>query len=90
MITFKLHEFTELPEDMIWTLPKYGPCDQAIDHLMHTNKISCSRQDAICFLKSYGLDLDPEDSTYELISKVLWIAIMDCRENQTTQFYMGE
>lgn len=90
MITFKLNDYTEIPQDMIDSLPCSGACDEAIESLMRHNKIYCDRQDAIRYLESLGFEIDEHDSDHDLTSRVLWIACLDCRENESTGFYMEQ
>ena len=92
-ITFKLNEFTELPQDRIDSLPRWGSCDTAISQIMMFDTVKCDRSDAINYLTHIGYD-DPEqlqiESNETLTGRVLWLACLDCRDNGSTQFYMGE
>lgn len=91
--TINFNDFTEFPQDWIESLPKYGACDTAISQIMLHNTVRCNRVEAISFLTNIGYD-EPEELAQEsdetLTSRVLWIALLDCRENDTTEWYMGE
>lgn len=91
-ITFKANSYVTLPQDWIDSLPKWGSCDTAISQIMMFNIITCDRDEAIDYLTHVGFD-EPdalnEESDDTLMSRVLWIALLDCRENQSTEWYLG-
>lgn len=92
-LQLKPNDFTELPQDWIDSLPAWGPCDNAISDIMRFNKVECDRKAAIRYLANIGYN-EPEELEQEsdetLISRVLWIALLDCRENDTNEWYMGD
>ena len=92
-ITIKSNDFTEFPQDWIDSIPKQGAADTAISQIMMYNTVKCNRKAAINYLAGIGFDdfeeLEQEDDE-TLTSRVLWIALLDCRENETTEWYMGE
>jgi len=92
-VTIKPNDFTEFPTDWIESLPSWGPCDNAIWDIMRFNTVVCDRAAAIRYLAGIGYD-EPDElelrDDEELTSRVLWIALLDCRENDTTEWYMGE
>lgn len=92
-INFKPNQFTELPQDWINSLPSWGPCDNAIFEIMQFNTVKCDRESAIRYLSNIGYNEIEEleqDSNETLISRILWIALLDCKENKSTEWYMGE
>ena len=90
-VTFQANDFTDLPEEWINSMPKWGACDTAISEIMMHNTVLCDRDVAINYLTHIGYD-EPErleeKSDETLTSVILWIALLDCRDNETTQFYM--
>jgi len=91
-ITIKSDDFTEFPQDWIDSIPRQGAADTAISQIMMYNTVKCNRKDAIKYLAGIGYD-EPEELAQEsdetLTGRVLWIALLDCRENDTTEWYMG-
>ena len=91
-LTIKPNGVTELPQDWIDSLPSWGACDNAMAEIMEWNKVNCDRFAAIQYLVDIGYaereDLESEDD-YTLTQRVLWIALLDCRENKSTEWYMG-
>jgi hypothetical protein len=91
-LTIKPNGVTELPQDWIDSLPSWGACDNAMFDIMEWNKVDCDRSAAIQYLVNIGFsereDLELEDD-YTLTKHVLWIALLDCRENKSTEWYMG-
>ena len=91
-VTIKPNDFTEFPTDWIESLPSWGACDTAISEIMMSNTVKCDREAAINYLAEIGYDEREEleqKSDESLTSRVLWIALLDCRENETTEWYMG-
>jgi hypothetical protein len=92
-LTIKPNDFTEFPQDWIDSIPKQGAADTAIAEIMMFNTVRCNRAAAINYLVGIGFD-EPEELKQEsderLTSRVLWIALLDCKENDTTEWYMGE
>ena len=91
-INFKADSFVTLPQEWIDSLPRWGSCDTAISEIMMFNTITCDRDEAIDYLTHVGFD-EPDtlndESSDTLVSRVLWIALLDCRENQSTNWYFG-
>lgn len=92
-LLIKPNDFTEFPQDWIDSIPKQGAADTAISQIMMHNTVKCNRDVAIRYLANIGFD-DSEELEQEtdetLTSRVLWIALLDCRENDTNEWYMGE
>ncbi len=91
IISFKINSETEIPQDVIDDAPRTGPFDEYADYLYETFEVECSLADSIKYLKSTGAWEKSELQDLELnIKRVLWLAVMDCKENKTNYFYMGE
>lgn len=90
-IEFKLNEETELPQEVIDSIPMSGQADNAAAELRQDYNFDVSLDDSIKFLSSYGAwnkeELQDLDSN---IDRIIWLACLDCQENNTTFFYMGE
>lgn len=90
-IEFKLNDFTTLPQDVIDSVPMSGPADSAVADLREAYDFQCTLQDSIKFLSSYGAwepeELQDLDSN---LDRIVWLAALDCRENDSTEFYMGD
>lgn len=90
-ISFKLHGETELPQSVIDAVPQSGAADSAISELMRLHSIDVSLSDSIKYLRSYGAWDDSELQDLEANkARILWLAALDCKEQGTTFFYMGE
>ena len=91
-LTIKHNDFTELPQHWIDSLPSWGACDNAMAEIMEWNTVECDRSAAIQYLVDIGFaereDLEQEDD-YTLTQRVLWVALLDCRDNESTNWYMG-
>jgi hypothetical protein len=91
-ITIKSNDFTEFPADWIDSIPTHGSADTAISQIMMYNTVNCDRTAAINYLAGIGYDDSEELEVVDdetLTSRVLWIALLDCRENESTEWYMG-
>ena len=91
VVKFELHGETEIPQDMIDSVPRSGPADTAVSDLRQVYEIEVSHEDVKLFLRSYGALDDEELANFDdCIDRLIWLACLDCRENDTTYFYMGE
>lgn len=89
-IIFKLNAETELPQDFIDAVPSSGAADESVDFLLQTYEIECSERDAAAYLKSTGGWSEDELLDHETnLGRLIWIATLNCQEEQTTFFYMG-
>jgi hypothetical protein len=68
-----------------------GAFDEYGEWIVETYNIEVSEEDVRKFLKSYGA-WDAEDlKDYDVnLLRLVWIATLNCKENETTYFYMGE
>lgn len=90
-IEFKLHTEIELPQDMIDSVPSQGQADSAVADILDMYHIEVSLKDSIAFLKGYGAWDDSELQDLERNKeRIVWLACLDCKENDTQYFYMGE
>lgn len=90
-LKFKLNNETYIPKSIWSCVPQSGPADAAIADLRTIVHVEVSLEDSQKYLRTTGtweleelLDLDCN------IDRLLWLACLDCRENKTNYWYMGE
>ena len=89
-IKFKLHAETELPQDLIDDAPSQGPFDDYAEWIVSKYDVEVSLEDSIQYLKSFGAwDIKELQDLETNIQRILWISILDCKENNTNYFNMG-
>lgn len=89
-IQFKLNEETKLSNEVINSIPISGPADSAVQDLREEYDIKVNNFELVSFLKKFGCwDNNELNDHNENIDRLLWIACLDCRENETTHFYFG-
>lgn len=89
-IEFKLHKETELPHIFIESVPHSGRADEAIEELLQDYNIECYEQDVRKYLKHFGAWSESELENHEdNLKRLVWLACLECRENETNFFYMG-
>ena len=91
-LAINFNDFTEFPQDWIDSIPTSGPADTAISQIMMYNIVKCDRDGAINYLADIGFADSEElqqESDETLTSRILWIALLDCRENETNECYLG-
>lgn len=90
-LTFKLHNEIEFPQELVDDAPKQGPFDEYAEHILSTFDIQVTLDDSISYLKRLGAWELSELQDLELNkSRLLWIALLDCKENGVNYWYMGE
>jgi len=90
-LVFKYGEEIELPQDIIDDAPSQGAFDDYADYLVNRFDVRCSLKDSIKYLKRYGAwDLDELQDIELNVKRIFWTACLDCKENNTNYFYMGE
>jgi len=90
-IVFKIHTETELPQNFIDSMPRQGQADETCETLLKEYDIDVSLEDSTKYLKSLGAWDNEELTDLELNKmRLIWIACLDCQENETNRFYMGE
>lgn len=90
-IEYKLNTEVELPQSLIDSVPLSGPADSSIEEILQFYNIECDSEELKKFLKNYGAwdseDLKDHDAN---IMRLVWLSALDCKEQKTTYFYMGE
>lgn len=91
VIQFKLHGETEFEQSLIDDAPQSGPFDEYADWILQTYDVRVSLTDSIKLLKPYGAWDDSELQDLETNkARLLWVAILDCKEQNTNFYYGGE
>ena len=92
VLKFKLHGETEFPQDLIDDAPSQGQFDDYAEYVLETYDVQVTLDDAIRYLSGYGAWEDKElrDDIELTKARLLWLSILDCKENNTNYFYMGE
>lgn len=90
-IMYRLHCETEIPCELIEEAPDSGPFDEYTDYILSRYEVDVTLEDSIAYLKRLGA-WDTEDLHDLELNKarLLWISILDCKEQQTTYWCMGE
>ncbi len=89
-IVFKLNSEVEIPVDLIRDAPMQGQFDDYACWIMDNYEISVSLEDSIKCLKSYGAwGIDELQDLDANKCRLLWVSILDCKENKTNYWYMG-
>lgn len=90
-ISFKLHSETKLPKKVIRDAPSQGAFDSYAEYLLQAYNVEVTLQDSITFLRSYGAwDNSELQDLQANKARILWLACLDCKEQKTQFFYMGE
>lgn len=90
-IVFKLHNETEFPQSMVDDAPLQGPFDDYADCILSSYNVEVSLSDSIKYLKGVGAwDTEELQDLETNKARLLWLALLDCNENETNLFYMGE
>lgn len=90
-IKFKLHDYAEMPTDIIQDAPSSGAFDDYADWIMSAYDVICDPDEARKALKNYGAWDDSELEDHEAnLRRLLWIAVLDCQEQSVSEWYMGE
>ncbi len=87
-VTFKLHTETKIPKYWIDNIPSSGAADSAVEHIKELYDIEVSDDDLKQCLESYT-DWDTSNRD-DNIDRLIWIATLDCKENNEKYWYMGE
>lgn len=90
-IKFKLNSEIKLPRKVIKEAPGQGKFDDYADYLLDTYNVEVTLQESIAYLKTYGAWDDSELSDLDDNKRrLLWLACLDCQDNDTNYFYMGD
>lgn len=89
-INFKINTEIKLPREFIVGMPSSGPADEYVKGLLEEYNVVCSVKDAQQCLKSTGgWTLDELQDHDVNLARLVWIACLDCQEQETNYFYMG-
>jgi len=90
-LAFTINEETEIPQDLIDGAPSQGPFDEYAAWILQNYAVNVSLADSIKFLKSYGAwDASELQDLETNKARILWLSCLDCKENKTNYFYLGE
>jgi hypothetical protein len=90
-LEFKLHHEIEFPQDLIDKTPSQGPFDSYAEYVLGAYDVQVSLDDSIAYLKCIGAwDLRELQDLELNKGRLVWIALLDCKENETNYWYMGE
>jgi hypothetical protein len=90
-ITFKLNQEVFIPKSVIRDAPEQGRFDEYAEWILENYRVEVSLEDSIKCLKGYGAWNESELQDLNANkSRLLWIACLDCKENKTCFWYMGE
>ena len=89
-IIFKINQETKFTKSIINDAPSQGPFDDYAEYLLTKFDVVVSLEDSIKYLQTLGAWEDAELQVLEENKmRLLWIAILDCKENNTQYWYMG-
>lgn len=90
-IVFKYCKETKFPKKLVDDAPNQGQFDDYAEYILSTFDVQVSLEDSIKYLRLCGAWKLDELQDIELNkARLLWIAIIDCKENKTIYWYMGE
>lgn len=90
-ITFKLDSETIIPQDWIDIMPTSGKADYAVAEIKEAYNVVVNKDGLKKYLKRFGAWNTEELSDHSNnIDRLIWIATLECKENDTNVFYMGE
>jgi len=89
-IIFRLNQETKLPKKVIDEAPSTGKFDDYAEYLLETFDVECTLSDSIAYLKGVGAwTLDEMQDLETNKGRILWLACLECKDENTTYFYMG-
>lgn len=89
-IIFRLHDFVDIPQAVIDDAPASGAFDDYAEQIMTDYKVICDPEQARKALKLYGAWDDQELANHDdNLRRLLWIAVLDCQEQNVSEWYMG-
>lgn len=89
-IEFKLNAEVELPKEMIYSVPEQGRADDAVEAILRDYDIKVTLEDSIKYLKRIGdWTVDELQDLEANKSRLVWLACLDCQEQDTNLWYMG-
>ncbi len=91
VIKFILYQETRLPKEVVADAPRRGRFDDYAEYLLAAYDIQVTLSDSIRYLQHVGAWEDSELQDLDTNkARLLWLACMDCKENNTHYFYMGD
>lgn len=91
VIRYQLNHETEIPQGLIDEAPKTGPFDEFAEYILDTHEVEVSLSDSIKILRPYGAwEMDELQDLDTNKARLLWLSILDCKENKTNWWYAGE
>ncbi len=86
-VKFKLNSETKIPKYWIDNIPESGAADYAVAEIRKKYTIEVSDSDLKKCIGAYS-DWDTSNRD-DNIDRLIWIATLDCRENNETYWYMS-
>ena len=90
-IEFTLNRETKIPKMWRDSIPSSGSADDAVEYIRTLYNVEVNGIELIKYLKSTGgwnsdelLDHDAN------IDRLIWLSTLDCKENKSNHWYMGE
>jgi hypothetical protein len=89
-IHFKLNQEMEFDQELIDDAPNQGRFDEYAEYLLSSFDVQVDLNESVKYLRSTGGWEDSELQDIELNkARLLWIALLDCKEQSTNYWYMG-
>jgi hypothetical protein len=89
-IIYKMNHETKLPRSLIKDAPSSGPFDDFAEWILQNYRVEVSLEDSIQYLSYLGAWDREELQDLELNkARLLWVSILDCKENKTNHWLMG-
>lgn len=92
-IIFELNRETVIPQNLIDDAPSSGPFDHYADYICENFEVISDPAEVATYLRNFGawseLELLDAENIQTNVKRLLWISILDCKENKTAYFYMG-
>jgi hypothetical protein len=90
-LKFGLHCETTFPQCLVDDAPSQGQFDSYAEEILTRYDVQVSLADSIAYLKRLGAWELSELQDLELNKmRLVWIALLDCKDNGTRYWYMGE
>jgi hypothetical protein len=90
-LKFALHRETTFPQSLIDDAPSQGAFDGYAEDILTHCDVQVSLADSIAYLKRLGAWDDSELQDLRLNKmRLFWISLLDCQDNDTCYWYMGD
>lgn len=88
---FKINASTRIPWCLIKKAPRTGPFDDFAEEVLKEYCVDITLEDSILFLKPTGAwELEELQDLETNKRRVLWISILDCVDQGSNWFYLGQ